>query len=121
MSLEKKNLGKFGEQQAVKLLKSKGYTILERNFQTRFGELDIVAVEDDTLVFVEVKTRWSFQFGLPEEAITKRKLDSIKKAGQIFRISHDGLPPPERIDVVAIEVDKDKKILRLELIKNAEL
>jgi putative endonuclease len=115
----KKDLGKKGEVVAAKLLQREGYKILARNFNSRFGEIDIVAQEGDTLVFVEVKTRWSQQFGAPEEAITPRKLKSIEKAGQMFRIKHPSLPEAERIDVVAIEIDEDGKVIRKELIKNA--
>ena len=117
---EKKDLGKKGENIAAKLLQRQGYKILEKNFNSRFGEIDIVAQEDDTLIFVEVKTRWSQQYGRPEEAITPRKLRSIEKTGQFFRLTNKGLPEAERIDVVAIEMDDDGIVIRKELIKNAE-
>jgi putative endonuclease len=119
MSLDRKNLGKLGESVAASLIKSQGYKILERNFQTRFGEVDIVALDGDTLVFVEVKTRWSKDFGLPEEAVTPRKLKYIERVAALFRAKNQQLPPGERIDVVAIEVGSDKKIIRKELIRNA--
>jgi len=116
---EKKDLGDFGERLAFGLLRKEGYKILENNFRSRLGEIDIVAVDGDTLVFVEVKTRWSEEFGPPEEAVTSRKLRSIAKAGAYFRLLHQNLPEAERIDVVAIEIGKDGKVFRKELIKNA--
>ncbi len=119
MSLKKKNLGALGEKIATELLKKNKYKILARNFHTRFGELDIVAVDGETLVFVEVKTRTSGQFGLPEEAISSWKLRSIEKAGQIFRVKNAKLPEWERIDVVAVEIDESGVVERKELIKNA--
>ena len=116
--MDKKVLGTKGETIAVSLLRSQGYKILERNFHSRFGEIDIIAQDADTLVFVEVKTRWSRKFGSPEESVGRRKLKSIEKVGQYFRLLHPEVPSAERIDVVAIELDKSGKVIRRELIKN---
>src|SRR3990167_51855 len=116
--MDKKSLGNKGETIAVSLLRGQGYKVLERNFHSRLGEIDIVAQDTDTLVFVEVKTRWSKEFGLPEESVGKRKLKSIEKVGQYFRLLHPEVPSAERIDVVAIELDKSGKVIRRELIKN---
>ncbi|OGY24330.1 MAG: hypothetical protein A2172_00500 [Candidatus Woykebacteria bacterium RBG_13_40_15] len=118
MGKEKKELGKVGEQYAAELLKTKGYKILQTNFQTRLGEIDIVAIDGETLVFVEVKTRIGRVFGLPEEAVGFRKLRSIIKVGEVFRLKNQNLPESERIDVAAIELDNSGKVLREELIKN---
>ncbi|HEX7456071.1 MAG TPA: YraN family protein [Candidatus Nanoarchaeia archaeon] len=115
----KKELGLLGEKLAAALLRKEDYKILEKNFQSRFGEIDIVAQEDDTLVFVEVKTRWSKEYGKPEEAIRPRKLKSIAKVGAYYKLLHPGSPEAERIDVVAIELGSDGKVTRKELIKNA--
>lgn len=68
------NLGKLAEDFAVSLLQGKGYKIIDRNFHSRFGEIDIIAEENETLIFVEVKARWSPKFGVPEEAVTPQKL-----------------------------------------------
>ena len=114
----KKPLGKKGENLAASLLKRRGYRILATNFHTRFGEIDIVAQDGNTLVFVEVKTRTSRVFGLPEESIGKAKLSSLQKASQIFRAKHPNLPETERIDAVAIELDDKGKPTRKEVIKN---
>jgi len=119
LTLQKKNLGALGEKIAAKLLRENKYKILAKNFHTRFGELDIVALDGDTLVFVEVKTRTNAKFGLPEEAISFWKLKAMEKAGQIFRIKHGDLPQAERLDVVAIEIDDQGGMKRRELIKNA--
>lgn len=100
--------GNLGENYAYNLLRSHGYKILQRNFRSKTGEIDIVAIEGDTLVFVEVKTRWSKKFGLPEEAVTKRKLYRIRKTGEYFSLTHPTLPKKLRIEVVAIEVVNGK-------------
>jgi putative endonuclease len=99
--------GDLGEDYAAKLLKSHNYRILARNYKTKFGEIDIVAEDaGGTLVFIEVKTRWSRKFGKPEEAVTPRKLAKIRKAGEYFTLTHPNLPKRLRIDVVAIYVEK---------------
>ena len=103
-----RSFGEQGEEYAVELLKKKGYKIIERNFRTKFGEVDIVARLGDRLVFVEVKTRWSKKFGLPEEAVTPRKLAKIRRVAQYFLLSHPRLPQKAQIEVVAIEVNKGK-------------
>jgi putative endonuclease len=94
--------GAKGESYAVNLLEKNGYKIIERNFRRPWGEIDIVAVKDDTLVFVEVKTRMSDKFGLPEEAVTPRKIARIAKVGLLYSKLHPELPQKTRIDVVSI-------------------
>ncbi len=116
--MERKNLGKLGEDLALKLLKSKGYHILAKNFHSRFGEIDIVAQENSVLVFVEVKTRWSEKFGTPEEAITPWKIRRIIKAGEYFKLTHPGLPESLRLDAVVIDLATQGKLKRIDLIKN---
>ena len=108
--------GKIGEDLAVLFLKKHGYKILER---IRGGEIDIIAVDDDTLVYVEVKTRTSQIFGSPEEAVTPRKIKFLIRAAKFYRANRKnlGLPNLERIDVVAIELSSVRP--RLKLIKNA--
>ncbi|MDD3268292.1 MAG: YraN family protein [Syntrophomonadaceae bacterium] len=79
-----KELGQWGEETAARYLLSKGYKILERNYFTRYGEVDIICERDHKLVFVEVKTRRSSKFGFPEEAITNRKKEHIRKAALLY-------------------------------------
>lgn len=104
----KRSFGDLGEDYAVKLLKKKGYTILNRNFTTKLGEIDIVARVGDSLKFIEVKTRWSKKFGLPEEAVTPWKMAKIRRVAQYYFISHSRLPQKGQIEVVAIEVEEGK-------------
>ena len=72
-------LGESGEQLAVEFLSSKGYKILERNFKSKLGEIDIVAKDKKTICFIEVKTRSNLEKGLPQESITMRKQHQISK------------------------------------------
>jgi len=94
--------GETGEKQARKFLQKKGLKILASNFKTRWGEIDIIAQDKDQLVFIEVKTRTDDQLGFPEEAVTKRKIASIKKAAYIFTQKYPNLPESFRIDIISI-------------------
>jgi len=78
--MEKKELGKKGEEVAIRFLKKSGYRILSRNYVCKLGEIDVIAKEKDTLVFVEVKTRTSTTFGPPQLAVNptkQRRQDSM--------------------------------------------
>lgn len=116
-------LGKLGESIACDFLESRGYKILERNFRSlRWGEIDIVAKDGDTLVFVEVKTRKSHEFGRPEEAVNFYKLRSLKRAAYYYKKTHPLTPEPLRIDVVSVFLDpKTLKPLKIKLFKNIAL
>lgn len=111
-------LGKKGEDFASSYLTQKGYHILNRNFKGRPGELDIVALHHNTLVFVEVKTRVGREFGLPEEAVHPRKLQEIIHTAEYFCLLHPNYPKALRIDVIAIEYDSLGQIAALRHIVN---
>lgn len=109
--MNKTALGKKGEEIAVRFLRSKGFKIIETNFRIRGGEIDIVAVDRDTLVYAEVKTRTSFEFGHPEESVTRRKIKFLVRAAKFYRNSRKNLPDLERIDVIAIDLSNPQKAL----------
>jgi putative endonuclease len=79
-----KNLGKIGENHACEYLSGEGYTVVARNFRTKFGEIDIVAVKNQVLYCIEVKTRTNTNFGQPYEAINNQKLGRMILSAQIF-------------------------------------
>ena len=85
---DKKLLGKIGEDMAEAMLFSKGYTILDRNFRSYFGEIDIVCMKDEALYFVEVKTRTTDTFGAPEEAVDEMKQNRIRKTAEYFLLQY---------------------------------
>ncbi|MCX6816560.1 MAG: YraN family protein [Candidatus Beckwithbacteria bacterium] len=97
--------GREGEEKAVKFLKNKGYRILERNWHTRFGEIDIICEKDKILVFVEVKTKTSDQFGEPWEMVNAHKIKQIQMTGeaylQKFPIFNNQFPM-KRIDIIGV-------------------
>jgi|SRR3989338_5400914 len=111
-------VAKLGEDLACKLLKSKGYKILERNFRKGYGELDIITQLDNLLVFVEVKTRTVERFGTPFESITPWKLKSLIKTGIFYKSLHPNLPEALRMDAVSVILDKDNKLKNIEHIEN---
>jgi putative endonuclease len=96
--------GKLAEDFAAKFLTDKGYKLVDRNFRSKFGEIDIVAIKDQALVFVEVKARWSNKFGAPEEAVTPSKLWKITKTAEYYSLLHPKYPKALRIEVVALEI-----------------
>ena len=98
-------MGKKGEALAAKYLEEKGYQIIDKNFRCRLGEIDLIAVEGDFLVFIEVKLRSSLGFGHPLESITKKKQDKIRQVAQYFLLQnkkHCNV----RIDVISILINK---------------
>ena len=105
-----KRIGNQGEQIAAVYLESKGYRILEQNYNTRFGEIDLVAQEGDSLVFVEVKARTSTTFGLPEASVTPAKLEKIENAILLWLHDHPDYEDDWRIDVIAILLKKDTSV-----------
>jgi len=117
--MNRQETGKLGEKAAQKFLKKHGYRIRETGFRCRYGEIDIVAQQRDYLVFVEVRTRSSPDFGTPEESITQAKKEKLIASAWTYVNSHQKLPPSWRIDVVAIELDDTGKPKRMELIENA--
>lgn len=117
-SLRNKNLGRLGEELASNYLRQKGYKIIETNFKKRYSELDIVALDGQTLVFVEVKTRIGTKFGTPEEAITPWKLKTLIKSCQYYKFIHKNLPEAMRIDVVSVLLSSYEEIEKITLYKN---
>lgn len=105
LSPKTSNLGKFAEDFAVSLLQSKGYKILNRNFHSRFGEIDIIAEIDQILIFVEVKARWSSKFGAPEDAVSLQKIWKIRKTADYYCLLNSIKDKKMRIDVVALEME----------------
>jgi len=94
-------LGQRGEGIALSFLITKGYSIIERNYKTPMGEIDIIARDNETLVFVEVKTRESIEFGLPFESVDRRKRRKIAGVALSYLKRFDDLPPC-RFDVLSI-------------------
>lgn len=111
-------LGKSGEDAAIRYLRGKNYRIIEKGFRMLRGEIDIIAYDKETLVFIEVKTRRSKDFGLPEESVTSSKQEQITKIAQGYLATHQIRDMECRFDVISlIKTGKDEYSLRH--IKNA--
>ncbi|MBA3014526.1 MAG: YraN family protein [Proteobacteria bacterium] len=110
--------GRRGEELAAEFLLNLGYQVKVRNYRVPCGEVDIIAEDKGTIVFVEVKTRSSLGFGLPAEAVTPRKQRQIAKAALFFLGQNRAMSRPARFDVVSVVLAAGGPP-RIELIKNA--
>jgi len=110
MKTQNKQIGQIGESLAVIYLKNKGYKILERNWGSKFGEIDIICQIKQVIVFIEVKTKIGDEFGSPEQMVTPHKLVQVQRmASQYF----PAVNKAKRIDVVAVVLNHNHKMVRL--------
>ncbi len=117
MTRHKQRFGRFGEDLAVRHLRRKGYKIIQRNFRTRLGEIDIIARHKGVVVFIEVKTRKSMRYGDPKFAVTKDKQRKISMVALEYLKQHGGLQTRARFDVVTVQPPEDAP--KIEVIANA--
>jgi putative endonuclease len=115
--LDRIALGRRGERIAERHLRRRGYRILERNFRAAGAEIDLVALDGETLVFVEVKTRRTTHSGAPAEAINRRKQNQLRRAAELYALGHRAQDCAMRFDVVAICADRAGR--HLELLRDA--
>lgn len=111
MTFSTKKTGDKGEDLAVELLESKGYTIIKRNYRYGKGEIDIIAKDpqEEGLVFIEVKSRKNLEFGSPEEAITKNKIRQLKRIAELYLYENEIKEILCRFDVIAILMPFNEK------------
>ncbi|MFP4499199.1 MAG: YraN family protein [Vulcanimicrobiota bacterium] len=95
-------MGKTGENLACRFLEKRGFEIVERNYRTRTGEIDIIARHCEVIVFIEVKTRATLNFGLPEEAVDIRKQEQIRNTAFEYMYKKNFMVNPIRFDVISI-------------------
>jgi putative endonuclease len=118
------DLGKIGEEAAIKFLKKLGYEILERNYQNNFGrrlgEIDIIAKEKEEIIFVEVKTRdfSKYESTLPEENITRSKLHKLNKIASCYIRNRKLWDKPHRFDAISVWLDLDSKKAKIKHIRS---
>lgn len=113
------DIAKIGESAAAEYLKAHGYQILAQNYRFHRGEIDLIVQQGDRIVFVEVKTRRSLKFGLPQYAVTPKKQRQISKIALAYLQKQNLMDVPCRFDVIAIQLSSQLDVLRLEQIKNA--
>lgn len=94
--------GATGEFNATAYLKNKKYKILTQNYKNKIGEIDIIALDKDVIVFVEVKQRNTLRFGRPSEAVNMRKQDKIRKVASLYLLQNHKFDCPCRFDVIEV-------------------
>ncbi len=98
-------IGKRGEDLAVDYLSGAGWTVLERNWRCRYGEIDVIAADGSDLVIVEVKTRTGQLYADPAEAVTYEKYRRLRRLAGLWLAEQDGNWPVVRFDVIALQID----------------
>ena len=101
--MNKLNKGKLGEEIAEEFLKENGYKIIKKNFRTKSGEIDLICEKNGILIFVEVRTKGKNLFMLPEESITKKKIDKIKKTSLEYLASKEKKYKEIKFEFIGIE------------------
>ena len=117
MTRERIELGKLGEELALKKIKRLGYKCITRNYRCSMGEVDIIARDGDCLVFVEIKTRKGKSLRYAKEAINERKKRQISRVALAYMKANNCCDVKSRFDVVAINLNKGNE--RIEVIQNA--
>ena len=117
MQNKRQKFGEKGESLAARFLKKNGYKIIEQNYRTQLGEIDIIAREKKTIVFVEVKSRRSTRFGNPKWAVTPKKQRKISMVALYYLKTTRQTDVKARFDVVAITSNRDQP--QIEIVKNA--
>ena len=112
--------GTWGEALVADYLRDRSYRLVAHSYHCRFGEIDLIAWDGDTVYFVEVKTRTNLQMGLPREYVTPAKQRRIKKTALFYLAAHD-LDCPARFDVAEVYAEKpgDKSGVRIEYLEDA--
>lgn len=108
-----RDIGAVAEERAADFLVDQGYLIVERNWRYKnMGEIDIIAMDGDTLVFVEVRYRHSRAYGLPESTVNHAKLRTIRTTAKMWLMLHGSLNAPCRIDVIGMDMIDDTVEIR---------
>lgn len=116
--MNRRETGALGERIACDFLGRNGYDIIETNYRCPEGEIDIITRQGNCLVFVEVRTRVSLQYGTPAESVTRVKQGRLAALAGRYLQEHEDLPEDWRIDVIAIQMDHRGCVARIELIEN---
>ncbi len=111
-------IGKWGENVAAETLRNRGWTVAARNYRTPYGELDVIARKGNTVLFVEVKTRTSDAYGMPEDSISPSKAKHLLESAQYYLQEH-GLDDIDwRVDVIAIQGRPNQPNTHIEWFEN---
>ncbi|RKU33518.1 YraN family protein [Candidatus Poribacteria bacterium] len=119
MDRSRLSIGKIGESLAIAHFKARGCKILAQNYRVGRGEIDLIVQDGQFIVFVEVKTRRSLKFGLPQEAVTRQKQKQISKIALGYLKAENLWDAPCRFDVIGIHLSYQFELLNLEHIESA--
>lgn len=114
-----RELGMLGEDIASNYISEQGYVVLQRNFRTKVGEIDIVARDGNSLVFVEVKTRRSLNFGYPREAVNQNKQAKIREVAFLYLNTNGKHHSHIRFDVIEVMLNFKNDLVSINILKNA--
>ncbi len=106
LKVQNKNKGDAGEILAAKFLHKKGFQIVERNYKNKLGEIDIIAIDKGVLIFIEVKSRTTLQFGRPYEAVDFRKQQKIRRIAELYLVTKHKYYSDCRFDIIEVLDDK---------------
>lgn len=119
MTIRRKRLGQKGEEAAAFYLKKQGFSILCRNYTCALGEIDLIAMDKGYLVFVEVRSRSSASFGLPQESVSRRKQHKLRQLAWSYLKAEGKTGSSCRFDVIAVMFGEEGEVSSLEHITNA--
>jgi len=114
---QKLTIGRIGEDYARKYLENQGFKILEQNYRTKYGEIDLIGKEQNEMVFIEVRTKTKEDFGMPEETLNKRKIAKLKNNALAYT-SKIGWRGPLRLDALCLILDEKNQPKRIDYYKN---
>jgi len=114
-----KDIGAFGEEISEKHLKSLGYLILDKNFRSKCGEIDLIAMHKGYICFIEVKTRYGINFGIPAESVTYTKQHKIYKTAQFYISRKNIIDSNFRFDVMEVLLNRDNNNFLINHIEDA--
>ncbi|MCL2679612.1 MAG: YraN family protein [Dehalococcoidia bacterium] len=117
--MNKQETGALGEESACRFLASHGYNIIRRNYRSPHGEIDIIAVQDGTMCFVEVRAKTGLGFGTPEESVTESKKQKLILTAEHYLQTCDPQPADWRIDFIGVDIDFYGKIKSIRHTENA--
>jgi putative endonuclease len=115
---KRRRLGQRGEEAACEFLLKHKMKIIERNWRCSYGEADIIALDGNTLVFCEVKTRSNLKFGKPEDSITRKKLERYYKLIKLYRSRNAIRHSSVRLDFIGISVDEENRKAKLQYLRD---
>ncbi|MGE0227057.1 MAG: YraN family protein [Dehalococcoidia bacterium] len=119
MTTPQRRIGDAGERLAADYLERHGHRVIDRNVRRREGEIDLVTIEGDTVVFVEVKLRRPREFGRAVEALTAAKRRRLQTLAEAYAAEHPELPQAQRIDLVAVELGADGSVREVRHVESA--